>query len=80
MSLTSEAFSRPGCDRVTTMKTLLNSTWDQIGYQDDGHLVHTDKRTGRHEISFRMWPDVASANKTLASGLGRIEWDEFEES
>jgi hypothetical protein len=32
--------------KVTTMKTLLNSTWDQIGYQDDGHLVHTDKRTG----------------------------------
>jgi hypothetical protein len=66
--------------KVTTMKTLLNSTWDQIGYQDDGHLVHTDKRTGKQEISFRMWPDVARANKTLASGLGRIEWDEFEES
>jgi hypothetical protein len=61
------------------MNTLLNGVWAQIGYQNDGHLVHTDRRTGNHKISFRMWPDIASANKALGEGLGKIEWEEWEE-
>ena len=50
------------------MKTLVNEVWTQIAYHNDGHLVHTDKRTGKQTISFRVWPDIASANRTLAEG------------
>ena len=64
---------------VTIMKILLNEVWDQIGYQDDGHLVRTDRRTGELKISFRMWPDIASANKALGEGLGKVEWEEWKE-
>jgi hypothetical protein len=58
---------------------LLNGVWMDIHYEDGGHLVHTDKRTGKQKISFRMWPDIGSANKALAAELGKIEWEEFEE-
>ena len=50
------------------MKTLVNEVWTQIAYHSDGHLVHTDKRSGKQTISFRVWPDIASANRTLAEG------------
>jgi hypothetical protein len=33
------------------VKTVLNNLWTHIGYDDDGHLVHTDKRTGVQRIS-----------------------------
>jgi hypothetical protein len=45
------------------MKTLVNEVWTQIAYHNDGHLVHLDKRTGKQTISFRVWPDIASANR-----------------
>ena len=61
------------------MKTLVNEVWTEIAYHDDGHLLHTDKRTGKQTISFRVWPDVASADRTVAEGLGEIRWDEIEE-
>jgi hypothetical protein len=67
------------CCWVITMKMLLNDVWAHISYEDDGHLVHTDKRTGKQKISFRMWPDIASANRTLTAELGKIQWDEWEE-
>jgi len=38
------------------MKTLLNNLWAHIGYEDDGHLVHTDKRTGMQFVSVKTWP------------------------
>ena len=34
---------------LTIVKTLLNDLWTHIGYEDDGRLVHTDKRTGMTE-------------------------------
>ena len=27
------------------VKTVLNNLWTHIGYEDDGRLVHTDKKT-----------------------------------
>ena len=61
------------------MKTLLNNLWAHIGYEDDGHLVHTDKRSGRQRISLETWSDIASAKKALAAGLSKIEWEELKE-
>jgi hypothetical protein len=26
-----------------------------------------------------VWPDIASANRTLAEGLGKIQWEEIED-
>ena len=63
----------------TTKKTLVNEVWTQIAYHSDGHLVHTDKRSGKQTISFRVWPDIASANRTLAEGLGKIQWEDVDE-
>jgi hypothetical protein len=60
------------------VKTLLNNLWAHIGYEDDGHLVHTDKRTGAQRVSVQSWPDPASAKKALA-GPGKIEWEELKE-
>jgi len=61
------------------MKPLLDNLWAHIGYKYDGHLVHTDKRTGAQGGSLQRWPDLASAKKALAAGLGKIEWEELKE-
>ena len=53
------------------MKTLVNEVWTEIAYHDDGHLLHTDKRTGKQTIT--------SADRMLAEGLGKIQWEEIEE-
>jgi hypothetical protein len=62
-----------------TVKTVLNNLWTHIGYEDDGHLVHTDKRTGAQKISRKAWVNIATARKALAAGLGEIEWQELKE-
>ena len=61
------------------MKTLVNEIWTEVAYHNDGHLGHTDKITGKHTISFHVWPDIASADRTLAEGLGKIQWEEIDE-
>jgi hypothetical protein len=61
------------------MKTILNNLWTHIGHEDDGHLVHTDKRTGKQKISLETWPDVASAREAVAVKLSKIEWEELNE-
>jgi hypothetical protein len=61
------------------MRVLLNQTWAQVGYYADGHLVHTDKRTGKLIISVRVWPDIASADRVLSNGLAAIDWQEWDE-
>jgi hypothetical protein len=61
------------------MKTLVNEVWAHVAYTNDGRLVHTDKRTGKQTISLRMWPDIATADATLASGLRNIQWEELDE-
>jgi hypothetical protein len=61
------------------VKTLLNNLWAHIGYEDDGHLVHTDKRTGAQKISRRAWVNIATARQAVASDLGKIEWEELKE-
>jgi hypothetical protein len=66
--------------RIDDVKTLLNNLWAHIGYEDDGHLVHTDKRTGAQRVSLQKWSDPASAKKALAAGgPGKIEWEELKE-
>jgi len=64
---------------LSTVKTLLNNLWAHIGYEDDGHLVHTDKRTGERKISIETWPDVTTAKETVARWLSKIEWEELQE-
>jgi hypothetical protein len=50
---------------IMTVKTVLNNLWTHVGYEDDGRLVHTDKRTGAQKISLKAWFDVASARRAL---------------
>jgi hypothetical protein len=61
------------------VKTVLNNLWTHIGYEDDGRLVHTDKRTGAQKISLKTWFDVASARRALGAGIEKIEWKELKE-
>ena len=61
------------------MRTLVNEVWTEIAYHNDGHLLRLDKRTGKQTISFRVWPDSASADRTLAEGHSAIAWEEIEE-
>jgi hypothetical protein len=64
---------------LTIVKTLLNNLWTHIGHEDDGHLVHTDKRTGKQKISIKTWRSLVSAREALAVGLSKIEWEELNE-
>jgi hypothetical protein len=64
---------------LTIAKTLLNDLWTHIGYEDDGRLVHTDKRTGGQKISLKAWFDVASARRALDAGFKKIQWKELKE-
>ena len=61
------------------MKTLLNSLYVHIGYDDEGFLVYTDKKSGKQKVSVKTWPDVQSAKVAVATGLGKIEWEVFNE-
>ena len=61
------------------VKTILNNLWAHIGYDDDGYLVHTDKRTGKQKTSLKTWPDVKSAKEAVAARLSEIEWEELQE-
>jgi hypothetical protein len=64
---------------LTIVKTLRNNLWTHIGHEDDGHLVHTDKRTGKQKISVKTWPSLLSAREALAIGFSKIEWEELQE-
>ena len=64
---------------MTIVKTLLNNLWTHIGHEDDGHLVHTDKRTGKQLVSIKTWPSLVSARQALAIGFSKIEWEELQE-
>ena len=63
----------------TIVKTLLNDLWTHIGYEDDGRLVYTDKKTGVQKISLKAWFDTASAKKAVDAGFSKIEWRELKE-
>ena len=52
------------------MKTLLNNLWAHIGYEDDGHLVHTDKRTGAQRVSLQNAFEPMFEPKSLLPGNG----------
>jgi hypothetical protein len=45
------------------VKTVLNNLWTHIGHEDDGRLVHTDKRTGMQFVSVKMWPNLVAARQ-----------------
>ena len=55
-----------------TVKTVLNNLWTHIGYEDDGHLVHTDKRTGAQKISRKACVNIATARKAWLPGLAKL--------
>jgi hypothetical protein len=69
----------PGSNGLSTVKTVLNNLWTRIGYEDDGYLVHTDKRTGVQKVSLETWLNVASAKDAVAVKLSKIEWQELNE-
>jgi hypothetical protein len=60
------------------VKTVLNNIWTHIGYEDDGRLVHTDKRTGMQFVSVKAWPSLVSARQALDAGFSKIEMGEIE--
>jgi hypothetical protein len=61
------------------VKTLLNSPRAHVGYEEDGHLLYTDKKSGKQKISLKRWPDLQSAKKAVATELGKIEWEGLDE-
>ena len=61
------------------MKTLLNTLRAHIGYDDDGFLVHTDKRSGKQKVTLKSWPNVETAKVAVATELGKIEWETLDE-
>jgi hypothetical protein len=63
---------------LTIVKTLLNNLWTHVGHEDDGHLVHTDKRTGTQLVSVKTWPSLVSARQALDAGFSKIEWEELD--
>jgi hypothetical protein len=62
------------CHRISIVKTLLNSLHVHIGYDDEGFLAYTDKKSGKQKVSVKTWPDVQSAKVAVATGLAEIEW------
>ncbi len=64
---------------LSIVKTVLNNIWTHIGYEDDGRLVHTDKRTGMQFVSVKAWPSLVSARQALDAGFSKIEWEKLME-
>jgi hypothetical protein len=59
------------------MQTLVDDDLNRVDFDNDGHLVHTNKRPGERRASLRRWPDLASAKKELAAGgFSKIEWED----
>ena len=56
---------------ITVLKTLLNNRSTHIGYDDDGHILHTDKRTGMQWVSVKTWPNLISARLALDAGFSK---------
>ena len=61
------------------MKTVLNNLWTHIGYEDDGRLVHADKKSGNRFVSVKTWPSLMAARQALDAGFSKIEWEELKE-
>jgi hypothetical protein len=59
------------------VKTLLNNASTHIGYEDDGRLVHADKRSGMQWVSVKTWPNLISARLALDAGFSKIAWEEL---
>jgi hypothetical protein len=67
------------------VKTVLNNLWTHIGYEDDGRLLHTDKKTEPRQfvllelhvqlVSVKTWPSLMAARQALDAGFGKIEWE-----
>jgi hypothetical protein len=64
---------------ITNVKTLLITPRAYVGYDDDGYLVHTDKKSGKQKISLKRWPDAQAAKLVVATALGKIEWEALDE-
>jgi hypothetical protein len=53
------------------VKTVLNNLRTHIGHEDDGRLVHTDKRTGKQLISIKTWPSLVAARRLWLLGSAK---------
>jgi hypothetical protein len=71
--------TRPWSRDTRARQTILNNLWAHIGYDDDGRLVYTDKRTGKQKTSLKTWLDATSAKEAVALTLSEIEWEELQE-
>ena len=60
------------------MKTVLNDLSSHIGYERDGRLIHTDKKTGVQMVSIYNWPSLSGAREALASAFDKIEWQKLD--
>ena len=60
------------------VKTVLSNLWIHIGDEDDGRLVHTDKKTGIQFVSVTTRPSLM-ARQALDAGFSKIEWEELKE-
>jgi hypothetical protein len=61
------------------VKTVLNNLRTHIGHEDDGRLVHTDKRSGMQFVSVKTLPNLVAARQALDFGFSKIEWEELKE-
>jgi hypothetical protein len=59
------------------MKTILNDLCTHVGYEHDGRLVHTNKKTGVQMVSIYTWPSLRRAREALANAFGKIEWEKL---
>jgi hypothetical protein len=64
---------------IIIVKTVLNNLWAHIGHEEDGHLVHADKRTGMQFVSVKTWPNLVAARQALDIGFSKIKWEELKE-
>jgi hypothetical protein len=66
-------------NRLSFVKTGLNNLWTHVGYEDDGRLVHTDKKTGMQFVRVKTWPSLMAVRQALDAGFSKIEWEELKE-
>jgi hypothetical protein len=48
-----------------------------LGYEHDGRLVHTEKKTGMQVVSIYTWPSLRRGREALANAFGKIEWEKL---
>jgi hypothetical protein len=53
------------------MKTVLNDLCIHVGFEHDGRLIHTDKKSGVQMASVYTWPSLRQAREAWADAFGK---------